>query len=65
MGHGVGMGWDSPWLTLDSPETLQPGMVLCIERGLSRQGYTGDFEETVVVTETGARLLTDAIKRRW
>jgi Xaa-Pro aminopeptidase len=65
MGHGVGMGWDSPWLTLDSSETLQPGMVLCVERGLSRQGYVGDFEETVVVTENGARLLTDAVKRRW
>ena len=31
----------------------------------SRNGYLGDFEETVLVTEQGAELITDAPIRRW
>ncbi len=44
---------------------LEPGMVLCVERSVKRDGYSGDFEETVLVTETGADLLTSARIRRW
>ncbi|WP_137388951.1 M24 family metallopeptidase [Rhodoligotrophos defluvii] len=65
LGHGVGLGWDSPWLTIGEPTPIVPGMVLCFERTLSRDGYLGDFEETVVVTDDGAELITDAVKRYW
>ena len=40
-------------------------MVLCVERSLRHAGFYGDFEETVLVTETGCELLTDARVRRW
>ena len=53
------------WPDEGSDWTLEPGMVLCVARGVARHGYVGDFEETVVVTEDGARLITDARVRRW
>jgi len=65
LGHGIGLGWDVPWLNTDDTTPLVPGMVLCLEKTLSRDGYLGDFEETVLVTEAGCALLTDAKIRRW
>lgn len=65
MGHGIGLGWDDPWLAPGDTTVLQPGMVLCVERTVSQDGYVGDFEQTVLVTETGSELLTDAVIRRW
>jgi Xaa-Pro aminopeptidase len=64
-GHGIGLGWDLPWLVSGDPTVLEPGMVICIERSVTADGYLGDFEETVVVTEDGSRLLTSARVRRW
>jgi len=65
LGHGIGLGWDSPWLTRDEASVLQPGMVLNVERTVQRDGYLGDFEETVLLTERGPELLTDARIRHW
>jgi Xaa-Pro aminopeptidase len=65
MGHGIGLGWDAPWLIPDDETVLAPGMVLCVERGVKRDGFSGDFEETVLVTESGCELLTSARVRRW
>ena len=65
MGHGIGLGWDEPWLTRGERREIVPGMVLCIERTVTKDGYLGDFEETVVVTETGAETITTAPKRHW
>ncbi|MGE0241728.1 MAG: M24 family metallopeptidase [Parvibaculaceae bacterium] len=65
LGHGVGLGWDSPWLNPGEPTKLVPGMVLCVEKTLSRGGYLGDFEETVLVTEHGGERITDATIRWW
>ncbi|MEZ5924259.1 MAG: Xaa-Pro peptidase family protein [Hyphomicrobiaceae bacterium] len=65
LGHGVGLGWDSPWLAPGDKTILEPGMVLCVERGVRQDGFLGDFEETVIVTETGAEMITDAQVRYW
>src|SRR5262249_44765327 len=65
LGHGIGMGWDAPWLVPGDPTVLKPGMVLCVEKSVEKHGYVGDFEETVLVTETGAELLSKAPVRRW
>ncbi len=65
MGHGIGLGWDEPWLTIGEKREIVPGMVLCVERTVTKDGYLGDFEETVVVTNTGAELITSAPKRDW
>jgi Xaa-Pro aminopeptidase len=65
LGHGIGLGWDAPWLTPGEPTPIVPGMVLCFERTVEQDGHVGDYEETVLVTENGIELLTDAIKRSY
>lgn len=65
MGHGLGLGWDDPWLARGVSTTIEPGMVLCVERTIQQDGYLGDFEETVLITPDGYELLTDAVKRSW
>jgi Xaa-Pro aminopeptidase len=65
LGHGIGLGWDSPWLVPQETMKLVPGMVLNFERTLTRDGYLGDFEETVLLTENGVERLTDAAVRLW
>ena len=61
----AGLGWDAPWLAPGDDTVLQPGMVLCLERTIRKDGYLGDFEETVVVTENGCEKITDAKVRWW
>lgn len=65
LGHGIGLGWDLPWLVPGDPTSLVPGMVLCVERSVEKHGFIGDFEETVVVTETGSETLSVAPVRNW
>ena len=65
LGHGIGLGWDSPWLIPDEDMRLESDMVINIERTLSRDGYLGDFEETILITEDGPELLTNAKLRYW
>ena len=65
LGHGVGLGWDAPWLAAGDKTIIEPGMVLCIERTIRKNGYLGDFEETVVVTEDGCEKITGAQMRYW
>lgn len=65
LGHGLGLGWDTPWLVPGDPTVLEPGMVLCIERTVEKHGFVGDFEETVLVTDSGSELLSTATIRRW
>ncbi|MGE0094239.1 MAG: M24 family metallopeptidase [Alphaproteobacteria bacterium] len=65
LGHGLGLGWDKPWLVMGDKTELKPNMVLNYERTVSRDGYVGDFEETILLTEDGTELLTDAQQRFW
>lgn len=65
LGHGIGLGWDSPWLVPQEKMKLVPNMVLNFERTLTRDGYLGDFEETVLLTDRGVERLTDAQVRLW
>jgi Xaa-Pro aminopeptidase len=65
MGHGIGLGWDDPWLARGVTTKIVPNMVLCLERTISDDGYLGDFEETALVTKDGYELITNAKKRFW
>jgi hypothetical protein len=40
MGHGLGLGWDDPWLARGVAAEIVPNMVLCIERTI-QQAATG------------------------
>ena len=65
LGHGIGLGWDSPWLARGDQTTIVPNMVLNYERTISHGGYLGDYEDTALVTHDGVERLTDAQKRFW
>lgn len=65
LGHGIGLGWDDPWLVRGESMKLEAGMVINVERTLQRGGFLGDFEETALITEDGIELLTDARVRSW
>ncbi|MGX9146296.1 M24 family metallopeptidase [Mesorhizobium sp. 128a] len=60
MGHGLGLRLtEPPSIRLEDNTVLQPGMVLCIEPALEYEpGKIVLHEETVVVTEGRAQLLT-------
>jgi Xaa-Pro aminopeptidase len=65
LGHGLGLGWDAPWLAPGDETPIAPGMVINVEKTLAQDGYVGDYEETVLVTETGLERLTSAQRRYW
>ena len=66
-GHALGLGIDGPWITEDEGTVIQPNMTLAIEALISKPEIgASNFEEDVLVTETGAEVLTkgcDAV--RW
>ncbi len=64
-GHGIGLGWDDPWLAPGVTKQIKPNMVICVEKWLMRDGYAGDYEDTVLVTADGAEKITDAQMRWW
>jgi Xaa-Pro aminopeptidase len=64
-GHGIGLGWDDPWLAPGVETPIAPDMVICVEKWLMRDGHAGDLEETVVVTPSGPEKITDARVRWW
>ena len=65
LGHGIGLGWDAPWLARGDGTRITENMVLNFERTVRQDGYLGDFEETVLVTAEGPVKLTDAQLRFW
>jgi Xaa-Pro aminopeptidase len=67
IGHGLGLGWEEPWLTPQSDVVLEPGMTLAIEQHVSRRGVgTIRYEEVVLVQDQGGpEILTSACPARW
>jgi Xaa-Pro aminopeptidase len=59
-GHGLGMGWEGPWLLPDSDEVIEAGYTLAIERSARADGLVMAGEHDVLVTEDGPEVLTSA-----
>lgn len=59
-GHGLGMGWEGPFLLPDNGEVIDEGMTLAIERGVVSGDLTAYGEHDVLVTATGAEVLTQS-----
>ena len=66
VGHGLGLGFELPWIDLSSPWELAVGMTLALEVYLSEPGVgTVAFEHVVVVTDDKPEIITLACPARW
>jgi Xaa-Pro aminopeptidase len=58
LGHGIGMGFEPPFLVPGDPTPIVPGMCFAVERHLVRDGTGATFERNVLVTDEGPELLS-------
>ena len=63
-GHGVGLDiHEQPWVRATATEPLEVGQVITVEPGVYLPGFCGArVEDTVVVTDSGPRRLTQSPK---
>lgn len=65
-GHGIGLGFELPWIDTASPWVLEPSMTLALEVYLSEPGVgTVAFEHAVLVTDGEPEILTLGCPARW
>ncbi|MEM7120978.1 MAG: Xaa-Pro peptidase family protein [Pseudomonadota bacterium] len=66
-GHALGLGIDGPWITEDETTVVEPNMTLAVEAVISKPRVgASNFEENILVRETGAEILTDGCEsKRW
>ncbi len=60
-GHGLGLGFEAPWIRAGDPRPIEVGMTLALERFVIREGTGATFERNIVVTEGGPRDLHPVI----
>ena len=65
LGHGIGLGWDSPWLVPGEPNSAEAGHGPERRENADEGRLPRRLEETVVLTERGPQLLTNAQLRFW
>lgn len=64
--HGIGLGWEGPWIAAHDETTLVEGMSVAVEIVVSGHGMGAAFEETVLLLDSGPEIMTAACPaRRW
>ena len=63
-GHGLGLGFEGPWVRDDSPEILEAGMVISIEQFSFVEGTGATYERNILITEEGPEDLV-AVRDFW
>jgi Xaa-Pro aminopeptidase len=65
-GHGLGLGWEPPWLIRGDTTKIAPGMCIAVERFVSEPGVgTVCFEQNVIVHEAGPEIISSGQIRWW
>ena len=65
-GHGLGVGWEDPWLMAGWESPLQIGDALAVEKMVLAQDVgTVSFEQNLVVRSDGQELLSTSPARPW
>jgi Xaa-Pro aminopeptidase len=66
VGHGIGLGWEAPWLTPTDETVLETGMTIAVETLFGHPTLGGGFhEENGVVTDAGFEVLTRDVRSTW
>lgn len=66
LGHGIGLGWEGPWITADDRTVFEPGMAIAVETLFGHPSVGGTFfEENGLVTDTGFEVLSKVPRRWW
>jgi Xaa-Pro aminopeptidase len=60
LGHGLGLGFEDPWLTLDNDTELVAGMCIAVEKFTRRGEVAAAFEHNVLVTDGEPEVLSVA-----
>jgi Xaa-Pro aminopeptidase len=63
LGHGLGLGFEDPWVTTDNDTPLVAGMCIAIEKFVSRGPVCAAFEHNVLVTGGAPEVLSGAPDR--
>ncbi len=65
-GHGLGLGWERPWMLPDETMEVEEAMYLTVERTLSLAGCgVAQAEQNLLVTADGVELLTGGQDGPW
>jgi Xaa-Pro aminopeptidase len=65
-GHGLGLGFELPWIAPSSDDVLEPGMTIAFEVYLTDPSVgTVALEEVVLVTDDEPEILTRGCQTRW
>jgi len=65
-GHGIGLAFESPWITPGNPELVQAGSALAVEAIVTLEGVgTAVHEHNLIVGPDGPELLSTVPDRPW
>jgi Xaa-Pro aminopeptidase len=63
LGHGLGLGFEDPWVTPDNDTPIEAGMCIAIERFIEGDVVCASFEHDVIVTDGPPEILSVAPDR--